>query len=92
LFFSYKLDSKKFALFILLGYVFLIVGVAKLGIMFVNRKKESSVEKRQIKAGAYQQNYAKQRAVQRKMPYCIKCRSRLYGYENFCPKCGQRLR
>ena len=83
LFASYKIDSKKFVIFILLGYFFLIVGVAKLGIGIINRKKESPVEKQMM-----QQTYA----PQRRAVFCPKCRLNLYGYENFCPRCGLRLR
>ncbi len=83
---SYKIDPQKFKLFIWLGYVFLAVGVAKLGIWFIRREKESSFERRDIERNVYQ---PRQRRVAR---YCPKCGNALQGYENFCPMCAQRLR
>ena len=86
LFASYKIEPQKFRLFIWLGYVFLVVGIAKLGIWFINRKKESPVEAREIRSYAYQPQ--QQRAAR----HCPRCGNNLQGYENFCSKCGQRIR
>lgn len=83
---SYNIDPQKFKLFIWLGYVFLIVGVAKLGIWFINRKKESSFERKEIRRDFYQPQQ------QRVMRYCPGCGNGLRGNENFCPGCGQRVR
>jgi len=84
LFVSYKIDPQKFKLFIWLGYFFLVVGVAKLGIWFINKKNESPAERREIKRDVYQ---LKQRAIK----YCHGCGNALMGYEKFCPMCAQRL-
>lgn len=83
---SYEIDYQKFKLFIWLGYVFLIVGVAKLGIWFVNRGKERPFERREIRREIYQPQQ------QRMMRYCPRCGNALRGYENFCAICGQRVR
>lgn len=84
---SYRIDAKKFTLFIWVGYLFLIIGVAKLGIWFVSRGKESSVEKRAVERDDY-----RQKPVQRGYAnYCAKCGSSLHGFKNFCSKCGNRV-
>lgn len=84
LFTSNKIDPKKFQLFIWVGYLFLVIGIAKLGIGFIKRKKESPAEQKEFR------NYYPQQ--QRAARYCQRCRFQLQGYENFCPGCGQRLR
>lgn len=86
---SYKLNSqtnsRDFTLFIWIGYLFLVIGIAKLGIWFINRRKESPVERKNV-AGIYK------RAKQRRIRYCPRCKNALQGYENFCSGCGQRVR
>ena len=90
---SYRIDSQKFKLFIWLGYLFLIVGIAKLGIWFVNRKKESPVERKNVRRDMYQREVQQRRAPQQKtIRYCSGCGNGLRGYENFCPMCAQRVR
>jgi len=79
---SYNIDSQKFKLFIWIGYLFLIVGIAKLGIWFVTRRKESPAEKKEIKRELQPRNVMS----------CPRCKSVLYGYMNFCSRCGVRLR
>ena len=94
LFASYKIDAQKFELFIWGGYLFLVIGIAKLGIWFINRKKESPAERRavqQMQRPAYR-NQQWQQAQQRMMRYCPRCGNGLRGYENFCPACGVRVR
>ena len=88
---SYRIDSQKFKLFIWLGYLFLIVGIAKLGIWFVGRDNENIVERKEIKRDFHQPH---QRRVpqQRAIRYCRRCGSGLRGHENFCPICAQRLK
>jgi len=83
---SYKIDPQKFLMFIWLGYAFLIVGVAKLGVWFVTKKKETKAEKQEARV--------EMDAETRKdvSVYCPRCRSVLYGYKNFCSRCGIRLR
>ena len=88
LFASYRLDSKKFTVFIWLGYLFLVVGVAKLGIEFINRKKESPAERKQVMREMYRPIAQQRRAA----VYCPRCTFNLNGYENFCPRCGAYLR
>ena len=91
---SYKIDSQKFRVFIWLGYLFLVIGVAKAGIWFINSKKESPVEKRDMWASFYQgiQQQSNARQMQGNSRYCPRCRLNLHGYENFCPRCGAYLR
>jgi len=89
---SYRVDPQKFKLFIWLGYLFLIIGVMKLGIWFIRRKKESPVERRAIGRDIYQQASPRQRVVQQRGNYCPGCGNMLRGYENFCPGCGQRVK
>ena len=84
LYVSNKLDPQKFKIFIWLGYLFLTIGVAKLGIWFIKRKKESPKEDKELR------NYTPQQ--QRAARYCQRCRNPLQGYETFCPYCGQRLK
>ena len=83
---SYKIDPQKFKLFIWLGYVFLAVGVAKLGIWFIRREKETSFERKDVGRSVYQ---PQQRRATR---YCRRCGDNLQGDENFCPGCGVQLR
>lgn len=87
LFVSNKLDPQKFKLFIWFGYLFLVVGVAKLGIWFISRKRESAVERKDI----LKYSNKGMRQQQRVARYCQRCGNPLRGYENFCPRCGQRL-
>jgi len=82
LFTSYRIDSQKFRLFIWLGYLFLAIGVMKLGIWYVRRKKESPVEMRDVNV------YAQQKRGR----FCPGCGGGLRGSETFCPGCGQKLR
>jgi hypothetical protein len=84
---SYKIDPQKFKLFIWLGYVFLAVGVAKLGIWFVKREKESSFERRDVGREMHQRQ-TRQGAAR----YCPRCGNALRGHENFCSGCGVQLR
>jgi len=85
LFASYKIDTQKFKLFIWLGYLFLIVGIAKLGIWFISKRKESPTERKEFRGNVYPQQ-------QKTAGYCPRCGNGLRGYENFCPGCGQRVR
>ena len=93
LFTSNKIDSQKFQLFIWVGYLFLVIGIAKLGIGFIKRKKESPAERKDL-GNIYQQQTGQtaQFQQQRAARHCPRCRFQLQGYENFCPGCGQRLR
>ena len=88
---SYKIDSQKFKLFIWLGYLFLIIGVMKLGIWFVKRKGESPVERRAVGRDNYGQATQRQRVVQQRAMYCPRCGNMLSGNENFCSRCGTRV-
>lgn len=83
--------SRDFDLFLWVGYLFLIIGVTKLGIWFISRKKESPVERRAAGGGIYQGASQRQVVRQRAM-YCPRCGNMLRGYENFCTGCGQRVR
>jgi len=88
-----KVNLKSFTLFLAFGYLFLIVGVAKLGIWFVSRRNESPIERRDVRRGMHYNQFQKQRAMRsRAVRYCYRCGSGLSGYENFCPICGQRVR
>lgn len=86
-------DSRDFTLFIWIGYLLLVVGIAKLGIAFINKKKESKVERKEMKNFAYQQQPQQQPQQQQKAAlYCPRCRTPLQSYDNFCSRCGQRIR
>ncbi len=100
LFFSYSLDPQKFRIFIWIGYLFFAVGVAKLVIGFINKKKESRFEKKGVnifqqqrhKGSSHQRKATVNDYRQQEVRYCFKCGSRLRGHENFCSVCGQNLR
>ena len=84
LFTSNKVDPQKFKIFIWVAYLFLVIGVAKLAIWFISKKKESPAERKEFG------NYAPQQ--QRAARFCQGCGTQLQGYENFCSGCGQRLK
>ena len=84
---SYKIDSQSFRLFIWVGYLFLVIGVAKLVFWFITNKKESSLDKKELRR-EIQQNAPKGHGLSR---YCMRCGVPLKGNENFCSSCGQRL-
>jgi len=87
LFTSYKIDSQKFKLFIWLAYLFIAIGTAKLVFGYINKKRESPKEKKEIRGNIYQ------RATQKRATrYCPNCGNVLNRYENFCPMCGTRLK
>ena len=102
LFFSYKLDPQKFRIFIWIGYVFFAVGIGKLVFWFINKGKEGSGGRKEVKTHHHQANRGNihpQRPAQGNIHghqgavrYCFGCGSRLIGHENFCSVCGQNLR
>lgn len=100
LFFSYNLDPKKFSIFIWMGYLFFAVGVAKLVIGFINKKKESRFDRKEVNifqqqrhmGSTHQRKAAVNSYRQQEVRYCFGCGSRLRGHENFCSMCGQKLR
>ncbi len=79
-----KIGSGRLRFFVLVGYLFLVIGIAKILIWFINRKKETKGELGYI--GNKPQN------VKNHLGYCPRCRTPLRGNENFCYFCGQRLR
>ncbi|MEA2036971.1 MAG: hypothetical protein U9O94_05650 [Nanoarchaeota archaeon] len=97
LYFSYRIGQQKFMLFILVGYLFLAVGMGKLVFGFINRKKDSpdkktNVNEQQLGRMNTQQNVQNNSNNQGRGRYCHRCGAVLGGYENFCYGCGQRLR
>ncbi|MBI4144898.1 hypothetical protein HY493_01680 [Candidatus Woesearchaeota archaeon] len=69
-----------FTFFFYFGLVFIGIGVARILLSFVFRKKESRLEKR---------------VIPRELPkyfLCPKCRAQVHAGTNFCWKCGRRLR
>lgn len=69
-----------FTFFFYIGLVFLGVGVAKILLSFIFRRKESKLEKK---------------ALPRELPkyfLCPRCRAQVHAGTNFCWKCGHRLR
>ncbi|MBW2989740.1 zinc ribbon domain-containing protein [Candidatus Woesearchaeota archaeon] len=87
LFASYRIDPRKFTMFIWVGYLFLIIGTAKIVYWFIGREKETKSEKKTIRRQIHPKEPPRIPAA-----YCQKCGNRLYGNENFCPRCGQRMR
>ncbi len=72
-----------FTFFFYVGLVFIGVGLAKLLIGFVLRKKETKNEKK------VEQKSEKQTPHIR---YCPRCRSACRMFDYFCWRCGTRLR
>ena len=86
---SYRIDAESFKLFIWLGYLFLVVGVAKFVFWFITRKKESSIDKKELRKELSRGMLQGQVSAGK---YCISCGSGLVGNVRFCPHCGQKQR
>ncbi len=69
-----------FTVFFYIGLVFLGVGIAKLLIGFLLKKKETKPEKQSI------------RVTQPLWAHCPRCRSQVRTSDFFCWRCGNRLR
>jgi len=70
----------KIPIFIIVGVIFLIIGIAKAVFLFVFKEKEEKQEK--SVARAPRANHA----------YCHRCRSIVARTDYFCRRCGTRLR
>ena len=85
--YSYFMDKKKFFVFIIIGAIFILVGIAKL---IINRAKQPKQDiHRPIHAQKYQQPV--QKVEQTIAAYCHKCGSAIRHFDNFCGRCGQRI-
>ena len=88
---------ENFQFFYWVGLGFLAIGMFKLLIKYIFRKKQSKADKRVLKQ---QQHYWEQQhklqkqqiEKQRRGHYCPRCRSFVVQGANFCHYCGKRLR
>ncbi|MBI4150492.1 hypothetical protein HY492_00010 [Candidatus Woesearchaeota archaeon] len=74
--------GETFTFFFYVGLVFLGIGLAKLLIGFLLRKKETKTEKK-LEQPAKPANHIR---------YCPRCRSACRMFDYFCWRCGTRLR
>jgi hypothetical protein len=72
-----------FTFFFYVGLVFIGIGLAKLLIGFLLRKKETKTEKKTLQQETKPVNHIR---------YCPRCRSACRMFDFFCWRCGTRLR
>jgi uncharacterized paraquat-inducible protein A len=74
----------KLELFVWVGVLFILIGIAKLVIAYVFRQKEAKQEHTQHQYQTPQQTH--------QAFYCPRCRSTVRTHDFFCSRCGTRLR
>ena len=77
---SYFSDNPSLKLFLYIGFLLGIIGIIKLFITSLQRKKEKPVK--------HQTTTHKQSAFAK---YCQRCGNIVRNFDNFCSKCGQAL-
>lgn len=73
-------------LFFWLGWIFIIIGIAKLLIGLLTAKKETRQERRTV------HQYAPRHQVHAHQYYRCSCGNPVKAMDNFCGYCGRRLR
>ena len=82
--YSWFLDRKKFFVFIILGGMFVLVGLGK---WIFNKNRNP----RQKKHTANQYKHPIQSFEQNIAAYCHSCGNAIRHFDNFCSRCGQRM-
>ena len=85
---SYKINYDKLYLFFYIGLLFIIYGVAKIIIGFINKEERKKVAPSNIHKN--QLNQFKQ-PIKQQYKRCQNCGNVARGYDNFCSRCGNRM-
>ena len=85
---SYKINYDKLYVFFYIGLLFIIYGVAKIIIGFINKD-----EKKQAPLNRLSQNQLNQlrQPVKQQYKRCQTCGNVARGHDNFCSRCGARI-
>ena len=85
---SYKINYDKLYVFFYIGLLFIIYGVAKIIIDYINKD-----EKKQVVPPNINKNQLNQfrQPVKQLYKRCPNCGNVARGYDNYCPRCGNRL-
>ena len=83
---SWQIDLGKLLFFFLAGFIFIIYGVAKITIQFINQDNTSGktgrIQQRPMKTNPYNVQNAR---------YCPRCRNTVMASDNFCKRCGLKM-
>ena len=85
---SYEISYAKLYFFFYIGLLFIIYGVAKIIIGFINKEEKKQASSSNIRKN--QLNQFKQ-PIKQQYKRCSNCGNAARGYDNFCARCGNKL-
>ena len=85
---SYEISYGKLYVFFYIGLLFIIYGIAKTIIEFINKDKKKEVNSPNIHKNQLNQF---KHPLKQQYKRCPNCGNVARGYDNFCPRCGNRL-
>jgi hypothetical protein len=90
------MDSQKLALFLYLGILFALYGIAKIIVEGLKRKPAPPPQARHpagpVNGNHYVTRHHRITRTQRTfIQYCRWCGNQLRPYDNFCSRCGQKI-
>ena len=85
---SYEISYNKLYFFFYIGLIFIVYGVARIVIEFINKGEEKKVNSPNMRRN--QLNQVKQ-TLKQQYKRCPNCGNVARGYDNFCARCGNKL-